>query len=159
MNITIIPVGKLKESYLQEAVKEYTKRLSRYAKITITEVAEEKAKEPLSGAEIEQIIAKEGQRILHHIPPNAYCIALAIDGKSISSLTLAENLHALSTYGESHIAFIIGGSYGLSPEVTKKAHYLLSFSAFTFPHQLMRLLLLEQVYRAFKINRGETYHK
>lgn len=159
MNITILTVGKIKEAYLQDAIAEYLKRLRRYAKIQIIEIAEEKAKEPLSDAEMKQVIEKEGERLLAQIPPNSYTIALVIEGKSISSTTLAQNLHDLSTYGESHIAFIIGGSYGLSPELIQKAHYRLSFSAFTFPHQLMRVLLLEQIYRAFKINRGETYHK
>jgi 23S rRNA (pseudouridine1915-N3)-methyltransferase len=159
MNITIVAVGKLKEAYLQEAVQEYLKRLSRYAKIQVVEVPEERAKEPLSDAEIEHILNKEGERILQHLQPNSYCIASAIEGKSISSTTLAQNLHDLTTYGESHLTFVIGGSYGLSSQVIQKAQYLLSFSAFTFPHQLMRVLLLEQVYRAFKINRGESYHK
>lgn len=159
MIITILAVGKIKEAYLHDAIKEYKKRLSRYAKINIIEIAEEKAKEPLSDGEIQQLLKKEGDRILQQVNPKSYCIALAIEGKSITSPMLAQNLHDLGTHGESHITFIIGGSYGLSTEVTQKAHYLLSFSKFTFPHQLMRVLLLEQVYRAFKINRGETYHK
>lgn len=159
MNITIVTVGKIKETYWQDAILEYVKRLSRYTKVQIVEVAEEKAKEPLSDAEIQQVIAKEGERILRQLPDNSYSIALAIEGKKLSSPALAQNLHDLATYGESHITFIIGGSYGLSPQVLQKAQYHLSFSAFTFPHQLMRVVLLEQVYRAFKINRGEAYHK
>lgn len=159
MHITVLSVGKIKETYWHDALQEYIKRLSRYAKVHVVEISEEKAKEPLSKAEIHNVLEKEGARILAQIPTNSYSVALAIDGKQLTSPALAQTLHELTTYGESHITFIIGGSYGLSAEVHQKAQYRLSFSKFTFPHQLMRVILLEQIYRAFKINRGEAYHK
>ncbi|PKG24288.1 23S rRNA (pseudouridine(1915)-N(3))-methyltransferase RlmH [Niallia nealsonii] len=159
MNISIITVGKLKEKYLKQGIDEYTKRLSSYSKIEIIEVPDEKAPEILSNAEMEQVKNKEGERILAKISQDAHVIALAIEGKQKSSEELAETLDKLATYGKSKVAFIIGGSLGLSNDVLKRADDKLSFSKMTFPHQLMRLVLVEQVYRAFRINRGEPYHK
>ncbi|GKU83856.1 23S rRNA (pseudouridine(1915)-N(3))-methyltransferase RlmH [Niallia sp. NCCP-28] len=159
MNISIITVGKLKEKYLKQGIDEYTKRLSSYSKIEIIEVSDEKAPEILSNAEMEQVKNKEGERILAKISQDAHVIALAIEGKQKSSEELADTLDKLATYGKSKVAFIIGGSLGLSNDVLKRADDKLSFSKMTFPHQLMRLVLVEQVYRAFRINRGEPYHK
>lgn len=159
MNISIITVGKLKEKYLKQGIEEYTKRLSSYSKIEIIEVPDEKAPEVLSEAEMIQVKEKEGERILAKVSADAHVIALAIEGKQKSSEELAETLDKLATYGKSKVAFIIGGSLGLSSQVLKRADDKLSFSKMTFPHQLMRLILVEQVYRAFRINRGEPYHK
>lgn len=159
MNISIVTVGKLKEKYLKQGIDEYLKRMSSYAKMDIMEVSDEKAPEELSTTEMEQVKQKEGERILSKISPDTYVIALAIEGKQKSSEELADTLDKLATYGKSKIAFVIGGSLGLSDEVLKRADEKLSFSKMTFPHQLMRLILVEQVYRAFRINRGEPYHK
>ncbi|AGK56162.1 23S rRNA (pseudouridine(1915)-N(3))-methyltransferase RlmH [Bacillus sp. 1NLA3E] len=159
MNILIITVGKLKEKYLKQGIDEFVKRMSSYAKLEMIEVADEKAPEELSLAEMDQVKQKEGERILNKIPQDTYVIALAIDGKMKSSEELAEDLDKLATYGKSKIAFVIGGSLGLSDEVLRRANDKLSFSRMTFPHQLMRLILVEQIYRAFRINRGEPYHK
>lgn len=159
MNIQIIAVGKLKEKYLKQGIDEYFKRLSSYAKVDIVELPDEKAPEQASPQEMEQIKNKEGERILAKLPPDAYAIALAIEGNMKSSEEFAQSLDRLATYGKSKIAFIIGGSLGLSSAVLKRADEKLSFSKMTFPHQLMRLILLEQIYRAFRINRGEPYHK
>ena len=159
MNISIVTVGKLKEKYLKQGIEEYSKRLSAYAKIDIIEIPDEKAPETLSEQEMLQVKGKEGERILSKIPDDAHVIALAIEGKMNSSEELAETLDKLATYGRSKIVFVIGGSLGLSKDVMKRANDTLSFSKMTFPHQLMRLILVEQVYRAFRINRGEPYHK
>ncbi|WP_110928783.1 23S rRNA (pseudouridine(1915)-N(3))-methyltransferase RlmH [Bacillus massiliglaciei] len=159
MNITIVTVGKLKEKYLKQGIEEYLKRLSAYAKVEIIELPDEKAPETLSDVEMIQIKDKEGERILSKISPDAHVIALAIEGKLKSSEELAGTIDKLATYGKSKIAFIIGGSLGLSQEVMQRADEALSFSRMTFPHQLMRLILVEQIYRAFRINRGEPYHK
>ncbi|MBS4207130.1 23S rRNA (pseudouridine(1915)-N(3))-methyltransferase RlmH [Bacillus sp. FJAT-50079] len=159
MNISIITVGKLKEKYLKQGIAEYVKRLSAYAKIDIIELPDEKAPEMLSENEMIQVKGKEGDRILAKIPADAHVIALAIEGKMMSSEELAERMDRLATYGKSKIVFVIGGSLGLSDEVMKRADESLSFSRMTFPHQLMRLILVEQVYRGFRINRGEPYHK
>ncbi|UWE03630.1 23S rRNA (pseudouridine(1915)-N(3))-methyltransferase RlmH [Laceyella sacchari] len=159
MKIQLITVGKLKEKYLKQACDEYLKRLTPYAKVEIVEVNEEKAQDPVHEAEVALIKRKEGERILKALSPDAFLIALAIEGKSLSSPEFAIKLERLGTYGQSHVAFVIGGSYGIAPEVLKRADLLLSFSAMTFPHQLIRIFLLEQIYRAFKIIRGETYHK
>lgn len=159
MNISIITIGKLKEKYLKQGIDEYIKRLGSYAKVDIIELPDEKAPENLSDAEMIQIKQKEGERILQKISPDAYVIALAIQGKMKTSEQLAEDLDKLATYGKSKIAFVIGGSLGLSDEVMRRADEGLSFSKMTFPHQLMRLILVEQIYRAFRINRGEPYHK
>jgi 23S rRNA (pseudouridine1915-N3)-methyltransferase len=159
VHIHIISVGKLKEKYLMQGIDEYKKRLSSYAKVDIIEVPDEKAPEHLSEQEMEQIKQREGERILAKIPNDAYVIALAIEGKMKSSEQFAASIDKLATYGKSKIAFIIGGSLGLSKQVMQRADEALSFSKMTFPHQLMRLILLEQIYRAFRINRGEPYHK
>jgi 23S rRNA (pseudouridine1915-N3)-methyltransferase len=159
VHIQVIAVGKLKEKYLSQAIEEYLKRLGAYAKVQIVEVADEKAPENLSPAEEVQVKEREGERILAAVKPDAYLIALAIDGARWSSEQLAKELDRLATYGRSSVAFVIGGSLGLADAVLARADQRLSFSAMTFPHQIMRLLLLEQVYRAFKINRGEPYHK
>lgn len=159
MNITVITVGKLKERYFREAVEEYSTRLSKYCKLDIIEVPDEKAPENLSRAQELEIIRKEGQAILKHIREDAYGIALAIQGKQLSSEGLAELINNLGIKGKSNVAFVIGGSLGLSDEVLRRADFQLSFSAMTFPHQLMRVVLLEQVYRGFRIIKGEPYHK
>lgn len=159
MRITIIAVGKIKEKYLRQGIDEYRKRLGRYVKLEIIEVADEKAPERLSAAEMEEVKRKEGRRILGHIDPDAYVITLEIGGKMLSSPELAKNIDELVNYGKSKITFIIGGSLGISADVQKRSNFALSFSKMTFPHQLMRFILLEQIYRALKINRGEPYHK
>jgi 23S rRNA (pseudouridine1915-N3)-methyltransferase len=159
VNISIITVGKLKEKYLKLGIDEYLKRLNAYAKVEVVEVADEKAPEELSELEMIQVKQKEGERILAKISQDTYVIALAINGKMQSSEELADTLDKLATYGKSKIAFIIGGSLGLSDEVLKRSNEQLSFSKMTFPHQLMKLILVEQIYRAYRINRGEPYHK
>lgn len=159
MNISIISVGKLKEKYLKSGIEEYTKRLGSYTKINEIEVADEKAPEQLSDADMEIVKKKEAERILAKIAPDAYVIALAIDGKMKTSEQLAKDIESLMTYGRSKIVFVIGGSLGLHEEVLKRADEKLSFSKMTFPHQLMKLILVEQVYRAFRIMKGEPYHK
>lgn len=159
MNISVVSVGKLKEKYLKMGIEEYLKRLNSYAKVEVIEVADEKAPEELSELEMIQVKQKEGERILAKISQDTYVIALAINGKMQSSEELADTLDKLATYGRSKIAFIIGGSLGLSEEVLKRANEKLSFSKMTFPHQLMKLILVEQIYRAFRINRNEPYHK
>ncbi|AKQ75592.1 23S rRNA (pseudouridine(1915)-N(3))-methyltransferase RlmH [Bacillus sp. GM2] len=159
MNISIVAIGKLKEKYLKQGIDEYIKRLSAYAKVDIIELPDEKAPENLSDQDMKIVKDKEGERILSKISPDAHVIALAIEGKMKSSEELADNMDRLATYGKSKVTFVIGGSLGLSDAVLKRADEKLSFSRMTFPHQLMRLILLEQVYRAFRINRGEPYHK
>lgn len=159
MNIKIIGVGKLKEKFLKDGIDEYLKRLKAYAKIEIVEVAEEK--EPANTSPADEIIIKEreGERILEKVKAGSYLMALAIDGKQLSSEALAEKFNQLALEGKSDIVIVIGGSLGLTDEVLKRADFQLSFSKMTFPHQLMRLILIEQVYRSFKINKGEKYHK
>jgi 23S rRNA (pseudouridine1915-N3)-methyltransferase len=159
MNIKIIAVGKLKEKYLKEGIAEYLKRLKPYAKVEIIEVAEEKEPANASPADGIMIKEREGERILEKVKAGSYLIALAIDGKLLSSEELAEKLDHLALEGKSDIAIVIGGSLGLSEEVLGRADFKLSFSKMTFPHQLMRLILMEQIYRAFKISKGEPYHK
>ncbi|CEQ28807.1 23S rRNA (pseudouridine(1915)-N(3))-methyltransferase RlmH [Paraclostridium sordellii] len=159
MNITIISVGKLKEKYLKLGIEEFSKRLSKYCKLDIIELDDEKCPENLSDKDMEIVKNKEGQKILLKIKNNSYVIALAIDGKNLSSEELADTISRLAVRGISHITFIIGGSLGLADEVLKRADYKLSFSKMTFPHQLMKLILLEQVYRSFRINNNEPYHK
>lgn len=159
MKISIISVGKIKEKYLKQGIQEYLKRLSAYAKVNIIEVSDEKAPENLSEAEMQEVKNKEGERILSHLQPDTFVITLEIEGKMLSSEDLAAKLNELATYGKSKVAFIIGGSLGLSDEVMRRSDMALSFSKMTFPHQLMRLILLEQVYRGFRIIRGEPYHK
>lgn len=159
MKITIVSVGKLKEKYLKQGIAEYMKRLSAYATVNIMEVPDEKAPENMSKAEEEEVKHKEGQRILSHLNQDTFVITLEIEGKMLTSEQLAAKLDELATYGKSKIAFVIGGSLGLSEEVTKRSDLALSFSKMTFPHQLMRMILLEQVYRAYRINKGQPYHK
>lgn len=159
MKIDLICVGKLKEKYLVNACREYTKRLSKYCKMTIKEVPDQKTPHGASEALELQIKEKEGQGILRHIKPNAYVIALVIEGKQPSSEVFAKKIESLAIGGRSHVVFIIGGSLGLSDEVIRRADESISFSKMTFPHQLMRVVLLEQIYRGFRIIRGEPYHK
>lgn len=159
MNITIVTVGKLKEKYLKMGIEEYAKRLGAYAKIEQIEVPDEKAPENLSDADMEIVKRKEGERILSKIHPDAHVIALAINGKTRSSEELAAHLNFLMTYGTSKIVFVIGGSLGLHDDVLKRSNEQLSFGKMTLPHQLMKLVLLEQVYRSFRIIKGEPYHK
>lgn len=159
MNITLITVGKIKERYLKEAIDEYAKRLSRYCKLDMIEVADEKTPDNASEKEEVQIKDKEGEAILKYIKDNMFVIALAIEGKQLSSEELADFMKELGIKGDSNIAFVIGGSLGLSKAVLSRANYKLSFSKMTFPHQLMRVILLEQVYRGYRIISGEPYHK
>lgn len=159
MRINIVCVGKIKEKYLKLGIDEFKKRLSKYCKLEIIELEDEKAPENLSDKEMLMIKEKEGKKILSKIKDNSYVIALAIDGKNLSSEELAETINKLGVRGISNITFVIGGSLGLSDEVLSRADYKLSLSKMTFPHQLMRLILLEQVYRAYRINNGEPYHK
>ena len=159
MRINIVCVGKIKEKYLKLGIDEFKKRLSKYCKLEIIELDDEKAPENLSDKEMEMIKDKEGKKILSKIKDNSYVIALAIDGKNLSSEELADTINKLGIRGVSNITFVIGGSLGLSDEVLSRADYKLSFSKMTFPHQLMRLILLEQVYRSYRINKGEPYHK
>lgn len=159
MNIDIIVVGKIKEKYLNDGIKEYTKRLSRYCSLNIIEVDDEKAPENLSERDMEIITDKEGERILSKVQSNSYIIPLVIEGKNISSEDMAEKMSNLMVDGYSHLTFVIGGSLGLSDEVIKRSNFKLSFSKMTFPHQLMRLILLEQIYRSFRIIRNQPYHK
>ena len=159
MKITILAVGKLKEKYWKQAISEYEKRLSAYSKIEIIEVPDEKAPENMSDKEIEQVKEKEGQRLLAKIKPQATVITLEIQGKVLSSEGLAEEMQRRMTQGQSDFVFVIGGSNGLHEDVLQRSNYALSFSKMTFPHQMMRVVLIEQVYRAFKIMRGEAYHK
>lgn len=159
MRITVVCVGKIKEKYFTAAIEEYAKRLGRYCRLEIVEVADEKTPDGASDAMNRQIIEKEGRRILEKIQEDAYVIALAIEGKQPDSVELSEKLEKLGIRGISHIVFAIGGSLGLSREVMKRADEALSFSRMTFPHQLMRVILLEQVYRAYRIMNHEPYHK
>lgn len=159
MKITLITVGKIKEKYLKDAIYEYSKRLSKYCKFEIIEVADEKTVEHASEVMEEQIRAKEAERILKHIKEDAFVITLEILGKQLSSEELATKIDQLGIAGTSHIIFVIGGSIGLGQTVLKRSNYALSFSKMTFPHQLMRVILLEQVYRSYRIINGEPYHK
>ena len=159
MKITLITVGKIKEKYFTDAIAEYAKRLSRYCKLEIVEVADEKTPDGASEALENQIKEKEGERILSKIPDGAYVIALAIEGKQLDSEELAEKMEKWNVNGVSHLIFIIGGSLGLTPKVLNRADFKLSFSKMTFPHQLMRVVLLEQIYRSFRIRNNEPYHK
>ena len=159
MKITLITVGKIKEKYLEQAIAEYAKRLGRYCKLEIIQVTDEKTPDGASEAQERQIKEKEGSRILAQIKDGAYVIALAVQGTMLSSEQLAGKLNRLGVDGQSQIVLIIGGSLGLSDEVLKRADYHLSFSPMTFPHQLMRVILLEQIYRSYRIISGEPYHK
>ena len=159
MKITICCVGKVKEKFYCQAIDEYSKRLSKYCKLEIKEVADEKTPDSASDNVNRMIKAKEGERLLSCIKDDMYVIALAIDGKMLDSVELSEKIASLGISGKSDIAFVIGGSLGLDDKVLQRADYKLSFSKMTFPHQLMRLILVEQIYRSFKIIKNETYHK
>jgi len=159
MRITIVSVGKLKEKYLKEAIAEYSKRLSRYVKLEIIEVADEKTPDQASLVVEEMIRDKEAERILKQIRDDVYVVTLEIQGQQLHSEQFATKIEQLAVSGVSHICFVIGGSIGLSQQVTKRSNLSLSFSKMTFPHQLMRVILLEQIYRAYRINNREPYHK
>lgn len=159
MNITLITVGKIKEKYWNDAIAEYAKRLSRYCTLKIIEVQDEKTDENASEKENEQVKEAEGLRILSKIPENARIIALAIEGEAFTSEGLSEKLVHYMNTGKSDLCFIIGGSLGLSQKVLLKAHEKWSFSKLTFPHQMMRVICLEQIYRGFRILKNEPYHK
>ena len=159
MRITVIAVGKVKEAFFRDAIDEYSKRLSRYVKLNIVEVADEMTPDGASDAEEDEIRLKEGRRIISKIPAGDVVCTLEINGKKFGSEQFADWIEKQGTYGNSSICFIIGGSLGLHPEVSSKASLHLSFSDMTFPHQLMRVILTEQIYRAYRIIKGEPYHK
>ena len=159
MNIDIICVGKIKEKYLIDAIAEYSKRLSRYCSLKVLEVSDEKTVENASEAVLEKIKLSEAERIIKHIKKDAMVVSLEIDGKMLSSTELADKISKWGVDGYSDIQFIIGGSVGLHKTISEMANMHLSFSKMTFPHQLMRVILLEQIYRAFRINNNEPYHK
>ena len=159
MKITLITVGKIKEKYLKDAIAEYSKRLSRYCQLEVVEVADEKTPDNASETVENAIREKEAERILKYIKEDAYIITLEINGRQLSSEEMAEKIEKLGIQGISHIIFIIGGSIGLGKAVLDKSDFALSFSKMTFPHQLMRVILLEQVYRSYRIINGEPYHK
>ncbi len=159
MKITILCVGKIKEKFFTMAIEEYAKRLSRYCKLEIIEVADEKTDENASEAEEKMVKQKEGERLLKQIKDGAYVIALAINGKQLDSVELSQKIEKCGVMGCSHIVFVIGGSLGLDERILNRADYKLSFSNMTFPHQLMRVILLEQIYRSYRIMNGEPYHK
>lgn len=159
MKITLITVGKIKEKYLKDAIAEYSKRLSKYCKLEIVEVADEKTPDQASENVERQIRQKEGERILRYVKDDAYVFTLEIGGTMLDSVAFAKKMETLGIQGKSHLIFIIGGSIGLGEEVLGRSDYALSFSKMTFPHQLMRVILLEQVYRGYRIIEGAPYHK
>lgn len=159
MQFTIVAVGNLREKHFQQACSEYLKRLGSYAETKVLEIAEERVANESSSALLEQAMSKEAERIRKAIHPGQQIVALDVSGKSMTSPQLAEFLEQSEVYGRSNFTFVIGGSYGLHSSILQSADLRLSFSAFTFPHQLMRVILLEQLYRAMKIRRGESYHK
>ncbi len=159
MKIKLVTVGKLKEKYLIQGINEYLKRLNSYAKMEIIEVPDEKAPEKLSDAEMLQVKEKEGQRILGKINDNEYVFVLAINGKQLSSEEFSKEIEQLGISGKSNLTFVIGGSLGLSDSVLQRSNQQISFRRLTYPHQLMRLVLVEQIYRGFRIMKGEPYHK
>ncbi len=159
MKITIITVGKIKEKYLRDAIAEYSKRLNKYCKLDILEVADEKTPDHASAIVEEQIRNKEGERILKLLKDDAYVITLEIGGKMLDSVEFSQKLERLGIQGKSHIIFVIGGSIGLGNEILKRSDFAISFSKMTFPHQLMRVILLEQIYRSYRIMNHEPYHK
>lgn len=159
MNINVVCIGKLKEKYWSDAISEYSKRLSRYCSLQIKELKEDRLHDNASAAEEQAVKVNEGKSILKALSDNSYVIALDVKGKQLSSEALADKIEGLAVDGRSNIDFIIGGSLGLSEEVLKRADFRLSFSPMTFPHQMMRVILLEQIYRSFKIIKNETYHK
>ncbi|MBK5245342.1 MAG: 23S rRNA (pseudouridine(1915)-N(3))-methyltransferase RlmH [Eubacteriaceae bacterium] len=159
MNIRIISVGKIKEKYMTMAIQEYSKRLSAYCRLEIIEVKDEKVPEKLSDQQRLKAIEAEGKRIISFLKDDEILVTLEINGNQMNSLDFSEKIEAYTVQGKSQITFIIGGSLGLSSEIIRRSDWSLSFSKMTFPHQLFRVMLLEQIYRAFKIIRGETYHK
>ena len=159
MKIYVVSVGNIKEKYLKDAISEYSKRISKYAKVEFLNVTDEAIIDSPSDKEIEIIKNKEGEKILKILPSNSYKIALDLRGEMLDSVELANKFKDIFSYHNSNIIFIIGGSLGISKEVLNACDYKLCFSKMTFPHQLMQVILLEQVYRAFKINNNETYHK
>ncbi len=159
VKITVICVGKIKEKYLKEAISEYSKRLSKFCSLEIKEVADEKTSQNMSPAEEALVKDKEGERIAALVKPDDYLITLEIEGEMTTSRGLSEKMSGLLVKGVSRITFVIGGSVGLSDNIIQRSDYHLSFSKMTFPHQLMRVILLEQIYRSFKIAAGEPYHK
>ncbi len=159
MNLTVYCVGKLKEDFYRLAVSEYEKRLSRYCKLRIVEVADERISEPADDATLTKVKEKEGERLLSKVREDTFLIALAIDGERLDSIRFSQKIEELGLCGTREIGFVIGGSVGLSDAVLRRADFTLSFSDMTFPHQLMRVILLEQIYRAFRIIKGEPYHK
>ena len=158
MKIRIVAVGKLKEKYLREGVAEYEKRLAPFASVELLETREEYMAENPSEAQRQQTLAKESERLLRLVPERSFLIVLDVGGKLLSSEALAKELASLALQGQSDLTFLIGGAFGLSPAVRERADLRISFSPMTFTHQMVRLLLYEQIYRAFKINRGEKYH-
>ncbi len=159
MKITILAVGKIKESFYREAVMEFQKRLSRYVKLEILETPDEKTPEQALERENDRIREREGERLLKLMREDAYVIALAIKGTMMDSPAFAEKIRVLGVNGASHVIFVIGGSLGLSEAVLRRADMQLSFSKMTFPHQMMRVILMEQIYRGYRIIHHEPYHK
>ena len=159
MKITILAVGKIKEKFYSEAIGEYTKRLSRYCKLEIVQVNDEKTEENASEHEMDLIKEREAERLLKHIGKDDYVVTLEIQGKELDSLQMADKIQKCMVGGISHIVFVIGGSLGMHASVSKRADFRLSFSKMTFPHQLMRVILLEQIYRSYRIIHKEPYHK
>lgn len=159
MKITVLAVGKIKEKFYRQAIEEFEKRLSRYCKLEIIEVTDEKTPDNASYAQELQIKEKEGQRLLKHLKGDAWTCVLAVDGKMLDSVQFSKKIESLGVAGVSHMAFVVGGSLGLAECVLERADYALSFSKMTFPHQLMRVVLLEQIYRGYRIMANEPYHK
>ena len=159
MRITILTVGKIKEPYLREAVQEYSKRLGRYCRLEILETADEKTPDQLETAAAQQVRQREGERLLKRLPADSYVITLEILGRQLSSEKFAQKIDNLAVQGISHIVVVIGGSLGLGRNIREKSDFALSFSEMTYPHQLMRVILLEQIYRSYRIINGEPYHK
>ena len=159
MRVTVLAVGKIKEAYLRDAVKEYSKRLGKYCRLQIIEVADEKTPDLLRGGERELILKKEGERLLQHLPKDAYLVTLELTGRQLTSEEFSGKISGLAVHGISHMVFVIGGSLGLGKDVLARSDFALSFSKMTYPHQLMRVILLEQIYRAYRIANGEPYHK
>lgn len=159
MRVTILSVGKIKEPYLRDAIKEYAKRLGKYCKLEILEAADEKTPDFLSGTAAELVRKKEGERLLKYLPKEAFVITLEISGKQLTSEEFSQKIQSLAVQGVSHLVFVIGGSLGLGQNILEKSDFAISFSKMTYPHQLMRVILLEQIYRSYRIANGEPYHK
>ncbi len=159
MKVTILCVGKIKEDFYRKAIAEYSKRLSRYCKLEILEVADEKTPDSASLSEEAQITEAEGKRLFRYIREDMYVIALAVEGEALDSVQMSHALEQIALHGKSHLAFVIGGSLGLPDSILNRADWKLSFSKMTFPHQLMRVILLEQIYRSYRIMHHEPYHK